>query len=287
MPHMQRGGDVGWAVSAAVPGAEVPLGGTHPPGLVRDDNEDSAFAGPYLQLVADGVGGAAAGKVASATATYVTSALTMAPWSGDLLEVLGEAVRLAHEQLRAGVSLDPARAGMGSTLTALHTDGERVALVHVGDSRAYQCRDGGLVQLTRDDTFVQSLADQGLLTAAEARRHPRRNVVVQALDGQHPATPALSLVDVRLGDRLLVCSDGPTDLVEDHVVRAHLAVPDREAAADALVAAVLAAGGLDNLTCLVSDVVDGPRLDASGARLGALEDPRPVVDPTAVHAATR
>ena len=253
-------------------------------GLVRGNNEDSGFAGPSLLLVADGVGGAAAGEVASATAAYVTSALAMADPEADVLDLLERAARLVHDQLRVGTDQDPSRTGMGTTLTALLTDGRRVALGHVGDSRAYRLRDGELVQVTHDHTFVQTLVDQGLLSRAEARRHPRKNVVLQAFDGAHPVRPDVLLVDVRVGDRLLLCSDGLTDLVEDTVIRACLELGDPAEAVDRLVAAALAAGGVDNVTCVVCDVVDAPRLVPDGLRLGALGDPTLVVDPAAVHA---
>ena len=253
-------------------------------GLVRGNNEDSGFAGPSLLLVADGVGGAAAGEVASATAAYVTSALAMADPEADVLDLLERAARLVHDQLRVGTDQDPSRAGMGTTWTALLTDGHRVALGHVGDSRAYRLRDGELVQVTHDHTFVQTLVDQGLLSRAEARRHPRKNVVLQAFDGAHPVRPDVLHVDVRVGDRLLLCSDGLTDLVEDSAIRACLEPAGPAEAVDRLVAAALAAGGVDNVTCVVCDVVDAPRLVPDGLRLGALGDPALVVDPAAVHA---
>jgi PPM family protein phosphatase len=262
-------------------------GGRSDPGLVRGSNEDSGFAGPSLLVVADGVGGAAAGEVASATAAYVTSALALAEPDADVLALLDRAVRIGHQQLALGVAQDPARRGMGTTLTALLTDGARVALLHVGDSRAYLLRDGRLRRLTRDQTYVQLLVEQGVLTAEQARRHPSRNVVLQALDGEHPPEPQLELVDVRVGDRLLVCSDGLTDLVEDGAVRAGLGHPDPLAAAGALVDAALAAGGTDNVTCLVSDVVDGPRIEPIGVQLGAFRQPWLVVDAAAVHAGAR
>ncbi len=252
-------------------------------GRVRENNEDSGFAGPYLTLVADGVGGAAAGEVASATAAYVTSASSMAEPRGDVREVLARAVRVTHEQLSTGTTLDPTRAGMGTTLTAVLTDGTSWGLVHVGDSRAYLLREGELSRLTRDHTFVQSLVDSGTLTPEEARHHPRRNVVLQVLDAGGAADPDLTLLDVRTGDRLLLCSDGLTDLVDDDQVRDCLGTGTPEEAADRLVSAALAAGGTDNVTCVVGDVVEAPRLVPDGVRLGAITDPRLVVDPSAVH----
>jgi protein phosphatase len=255
-------------------------------GLVRDHNEDSGFAGPTLQLVADGVGGAAAGEVASATTAYVVTALALAEPHSDVLDLLRRATDLVQEQLRAGIARDRSRAGMATTLTALITDGERVALAHVGDSRAYLLRDGALHQLTRDDTFVQMLVDQGLLSPEEARHHPRKNVVVRALDGSPSVRGDAELADVRAGDRLLVCSDGLSDLVDDEGLARCLLLEDRDEAADALVAAALEAGGVDNVTCLVADVVDGARLQPDGLRLGAFADPTLVVDPAAVRAVT-
>ena len=262
-------------------------GGRSHTGLVRTNNEDSAYAGPYLQLVADGVGGQAAGEVASATAAYVMSALAnrVAATPGtDLAGLFERGVRITYEQLRDGTAAVPSRTGMGTTVTALLTDGERVVLGHVGDSRAYLLRDGELAQLSHDQTYVQTLVDAGVLSREDARRHPRKNVVLQALDGEQPATPDVVRVDVRLGDRLLVCSDGLTDLVEDTQVAACLALDDPDEAATALVDAALAAGGVDNVTCVVADVVDGPRLVPDGLRLGAAGDPMLVVDPAAVHA---
>jgi serine/threonine protein phosphatase PrpC len=255
---------------------------THP-GLVRDNNEDSGFAGPYLQLVADGVGGAAAGEVASATAAYVTSAATMGSSDPDLLEVLARAVTTVHEQLRAGVAAEPGRAGMGTTLTAIVTDGAQAAMAHLGDSRAYLLREGALSQLTRDQTLVQMLVDEGEITREQARGHPQRNIVLQALDGDAAPAPDLQLLDLHPGDRLLVCSDGLSDMVEDDRVAEGLAEPDLETAAEALVQAALAAGGHDNVTALVADVEDGPLISRDGAPLGALRDPGVVLDPAAVR----
>ncbi len=278
-------------------------------GLVRDHNEDSGFAGPYLQLVADGVGGAAAGEVASATAAYVTSAFTMGDAAardrdgeqhGDaerggggtsagtqrlprLLRVLAEAMHLAEQQLSIGVRQDPAREGMGTTLTAVLTDGDKVALAHLGDSRAYLWRGGTLVRISHDQTLVQLLVDRGEITEEQARHHPQRNVVLQALDGSHHAEPDLFLLDLEPGDRLLVCSDGLTDMVEEETVARCLAMEDRDEAAEALVQAALDGGGHDNVTVLVSDVEEGPALSRDGSPLGALGDPGLVLDPSAVR----
>jgi PPM family protein phosphatase len=252
-------------------------------GLVRDGNEDAGFAGAYLQLVADGVGGAAAGEVASATTAYVVSALAAMEAHKDLLELLRDSTRTAHEQLRLGVEHDPTRSGMATTLTAIVTDGARFALAHVGDSRAYLFRHGGLRRLTSDHTLVQSLVEQGRLAHDEVSRHPYRSVVLKSVDAEQPPEPDVMYLDLEVDDRLLLCSDGLTDLVPETVIAQSLGEAPREDAVKALVGAALEAGGRDNITCLVADVEDGPRLVPGGKLLGAMGDPNLVVDPAAVR----
>lgn len=254
-------------------------------GLVRENNEDSGFAGAYLQLVADGVGGAAAGEVASATTAYVVSALSAARDRADLHSVLTAAVLESHHQLSIGVALDPSRAGMATTLTAvlLHEDGAAVA--HIGDSRGYLLRQGRLTRLTRDHTLVQALIDAGRMTPDEVPGHPHRSVVLKSLDAETPPEPDVFDVEVRVGDRLLLCSDGLTDLVSDAQVGRLLDISDPRDSVEALVSAALAEGGRDNVTCLVADVEDGPVLSSSGTLLGAMRDPYLVVDPAAVRSA--
>lgn len=257
-------------------------------GLVRTNNEDSGFAGPYLVMVADGVGGAAAGEVASSTVTYVASALSMLPAPGQPVDpgaLLADAVRRSNEQLRRGVHEDAARHGMGTTFTAVFTDGERCVLGHVGDSRAYLLRGGELIRLSIDHTLVQALVDAGRLTPEEARTSPQRNVVLRALGGgaEEDAEPDLLELGLKEDDRLLLCSDGLTDLVDDpelaEILRTHHAQP----AVEALVAAALREGGKDNVTCVVADVVDGPPIDSRGILVGAVVDVAHVVDPVAVR----
>jgi PPM family protein phosphatase len=259
--------------------------GTSHVGLVRSDNEDSAFVGPYLAVVADGVGGAAAGEVASATATYALAATALARFGEPPEVVLREGAEAAVANVQRGVQRDLNRLGMATTLTALVCDGSRVVLGHVGDSRAYLLRAGSLTQLSRDHTYVQRLVDSGLLDAKSAWRHPWRNVVIRSIDGD-PVHEGLDLLPVRVvpGDRLLLCSDGLTDLVPDPVVAELLGTADPASAAAVLVQAALDAGGKDNVTCLVLDVVDGPMVVGDGQLLGAVHDPANIVDPGAVRA---
>jgi len=253
-------------------------------GLVREHNEDAGFAGPYLQLVADGVGGAAAGEVASATTTYVVTALAMGRPDQDGATLLAEAVAAAHRELQRGARDDEARQGMATTLTAALVRGDRVSLVQVGDSRAYLVREGELLRLSTDQTLVQLLVEKGDLRPDQVATHPFRNVVLRSVNGDEPVEPALRELDLVVGDRLLLCSDGLTDLVPEPDILRGLTIEDPDEAAAALVELALGAGGRDNVTCLVSDLRDDPEVKTDGRLLGAMMDPRLVVDPAAIRA---
>ena len=252
-------------------------------GRVRENNEDAGFAGPYLLCVADGVGGAAAGEVASATTSYVVGARALANPGYDPLRLLAAATDDAHHQLVAGVDADPRRLGMATTLTAILTDGVRTAMAHLGDSRAYLLRDGGFTQLTHDHTMVQTMVDAGRITPEEAAASPHRNVVLQAVDALSAPTPDLLWLDLRPGDRLLLCSDGLSDVLREAALAALLTVPSRRLAATNLVRAALDGGSRDNVTAIVADVVDAPPVAGNGCVLGAAADPWNVVDPAAVR----
>ncbi|CAM3301884.1 PPM-type phosphatase domain-containing protein [Nocardioides dubius] len=249
-------------------------------GLVRDHNEDAGFVGPYLVLVADGVGGAAAGEVASATVAHAVASRALAHPEEPPLDLLAEAVDVARDEVVAG-SADPARAGMATTLTALATDGVVVALAHIGDSRAYALTDQGLVRLTRDHTWVQEMVEEGRLSAEQAAGHAWRNVVLRSLPGEGESGHAdLVMLELAPATRVLLCSDGLTDLVSDERIAALLVEPSADAAASALVQAALAAGGHDNITCIVVDLVDDDRrVCGDGTLLGSLRDFRNIVDP--------
>lgn len=249
-------------------------------GIVREQNEDAAFVGPYLALVADGVGGGAAGEVASATTAAALVEHAAGHWREHPSVVLHEAVALARERLVTGVLDDQRRTGMATTLTAVATDGDRVVVGQLGDSRAYLFRDGRLHQLTSDHTWVQKLVDEGHLDPGAARHHPWRHVVVRSLHAStsEPA-PHLDVVDVELqvGDRLLLCTDGLSDEVLPARIAEVLHLADARSAAARLVEDALAAGGLDNVTCLVLDVLDGVEVSPDGQPLGALLEPANVV----------
>ncbi|TAM91281.1 MAG: serine/threonine-protein phosphatase, partial [Jatrophihabitans sp.] len=176
-------------------------------GLVRSNNEDSVYAGPRLLAVADGMGGHAAGEVASKIVIGTLERLDEDRSLPDVMRELNEVVVEANARIAEAVRRDPDLDGMGTTLTALRFMGTRVGLLHVGDSRAYLLRAGELAQITHDDTYVQYLVDTGKITAEEAKDHPRRSVILRAVRGED-VEPDISIREVRSGDRYLLCSDG-------------------------------------------------------------------------------
>lgn len=223
-------------------------------GLVRGHNEDSAYAGPHLLAVADGVGGAVAGELASATVIGAIAPLD-AERPADIEKALRDAVRVATRRLREATRRDPTLAGMGTTLTALLLAGDRLGLAHIADSRAYLSRDGEFAQITRDETLVQTLIDEGRLTRDEARRHPYRSVILRSLTGED-VDPVVSTREPRSGDRYLICSDGLTDYADPESVAAAMRLDDPDEAVERLIALALAGGGGDNVTCIVADITD-------------------------------
>jgi len=225
-------------------------------GLAREGNEDALYAGPRLLAVADGMGGHAAGEVASRVVIESIASLDSSPLDGDIESLLTRAVQTANDYLRDMVAADRALEGMGTTLTAFLWTGEHLALVHIGDSRAYLLRDGEMQQVTHDHTFVQTLIDEGRITPDEANTHPQRSWITNALDGRPDIHLDISVVDVRLGDRLLVCSDGLSSYVSEPTIAETLASSDVRAACDGLVDLALRAGGLDNVSCIVAEVVE-------------------------------
>jgi PPM family protein phosphatase len=222
----------------------------------RENNEDSAWVSPRLVAVADGVGGAIAGEIASGLAIRKMSALSSRRIEHPLELELSAAVADANAVIEFVIDCDPRLAGMGTTLTAvaLSNDGDYL-IANVGDSRTYLQRDRQLRRLTRDDSLVQMLIDRGALTEEDARRHPQRSVVLAALDGAKRTLPALQSVKARIGDRLLLCSDGVTDYVSDDEVARALMIEDADAAARQLSRLALEHGGRDNITAVIADVV--------------------------------
>lgn len=251
------------------------------PGLVRETNEDAGYAGSRLLMVADGVGGAPAGEVASASATYVLSAVA-AISQDEPAATLQHAVALAHEHLHAGAEQLPSRQGMSTTLTALLTDGERFGLAHLGDSRGFLVRDGQCRQITTDHTLVQLMIDAGQVTEAEAADLPFRAVIAKSLTADGAADPDVFGLDLATGDRVLLASDGLTDLVDSDSIGHAIADTHLESAVDQLVSQALAAGGRDNITCVVAELTDTEAIHPDGTMIGAARDPANLIDDTAV-----
>jgi PPM family protein phosphatase len=226
-------------------------------GLLREGNEDSAYAGPRLLAVADGMGGHAAGEVASALTIVAMAELDSTKPGGDMLKALSSAVAAANARLQDRILANPAVEGMGTTLTALLWSDGHAAVCHIGDSRGYLLRDGELYQITHDHTLVQSLVDEGRISADDVSTHPQRSLLLRALDGRSMAEPDLSVHESMPGDRYLLCSDGLSGVVSDETLRDTLAsIEDPDIATRQLVDLAIHGGGPDNITCIVADVVD-------------------------------
>jgi protein phosphatase len=251
-------------------------------GRVRKDNQDSGYVGPHLVAVCDGVGGAARGDIASSTAIAQLRRLEDTPPTpetsdSDLLGLISNAMHRAHDRIAELVDQNPALNGTSTTATVALFDGEhRIGMGHVGDSRAYLFRDGEISQLTNDHTFVQTLIDEGRISEDEARVHPHRNLILKAIDGSHELEPDLFVLELKLGDRLLLCSDGASGVLPPGRLADILSSGSPDFAAVELVRASLEAGSSDNVTCLVAEVVDGSpgEVAATPLLVGAAADMR-------------
>jgi protein phosphatase len=225
-------------------------------GLVRSNNQDSVYAGPRLLAVADGMGGHAAGEIASKIVIAALAPLDDDEPSDDLLGQLREAVEAGNGAISELVAGDPELDGMGTTLTAILFAGSRLGLVNIGDSRTYLMRNGTVTQITHDDSFVQSLIDEGRITAEEANTHPQRSLLLRALTGHDSIEPTLNLREVRPGDRYLLCSDGLSGVISHETLTEAMHIRDPQTCADRMIELALRGGGPDNVTVIVADVVD-------------------------------
>ena len=242
-------------------------------GRVREGNEDAYMIRDPLFAVADGMGGHQGGEVASNLALERLERAT--DGDSDLADVVREANRAVFEQ----AAQDPGLAGMGTTLTAVRVQDERLHLAHVGDSRMYLLRDGRLERITRDHTVVEQMVDQGRMTAEDAKIHPQRSILTRALGVDEDIQVDEADVDVRPGDRVLLCSDGLTGMVdEDRILSILTATPAPQAACAALIEAANQAGGQDNITAVVLDVLDEAQPTATES--GTAPRPEPAVPVT-------
>ena len=244
-------------------------------GLVRASNQDSAYAGPHLMAMCDGMGGPAGGDIASAVAiSHLIPLDADSHQAGELLGLLRGAIQEAHADLVARSTAEPDLAGLGTTCVAVMRSGNKLAMVHVGDSRAYLLREGELTQVTTDHTFVEYLVETGRLTREQARQHPQRSVLLRVLgDADGEVQLDESIREAVPGDRWLLCSDGLSGPVTAATIGEVLAgVEDPALAADQLIDLAERAGGPDNITAVVFDVVE--------------DDPTPQMEPQVVGSAS-
>ncbi len=221
-------------------------------GSIREQNEDSLAVVPPLYLICDGMGGHAAGEVASEIAVNVIS--QRAPSEPDA-QALGQAVEEANLAIIQAAKEGTGREGMGSTCTAAILEDERLVIAQVGDSRAYLLHQDTLQQITHDHSLVADLVEAGQLTLEEARVHPERSIITRALGSDPHMQPDLYEINVEAGDRLLLCSDGLTTMLDDDRIKDILfKTEDPQLAAAQLVNAAIAEGGHDNITVIVVNI---------------------------------
>ena len=231
-------------------------------GKIRQSNQDSGYAGPNLLVLADGMGGPAGGDIASSIAIdHLRSLDTEADTPEEALESLREAIAQAHQELCERSTQDPALAGLGTTCIAIRRSENAITMTHIGDSRAYRLRGGELRQMTNDHSFVQYLVDTGQLTPEQAETHPQRSVLLRVLgDSQEDVNLDESQPDFTVGDRWLLCSDGLCGFVSGQTIGKMLYRSETpQQACETLVELALKAGGPDNITCVVADIVEDPQ----------------------------
>ena len=229
-------------------------------GLVREGNEDSGFTSAKLIAVADGMGGHAGGEVASRiaikTLASLNSVLSSTEIDSDSIEdLLQNSLHTIDNEIGEHAREAIEVRGMGTTLTALLLYGEKVALLHVGDSRAYRLRGNELEQLSCDHTVMQELLDQGAITPADVRDHPQRSVLTQALMGDGNVTPVLQIYDVKTDDRFIVCSDGLSSVLSDKEMKSLLKKKTADESITALIEATYISGAPDNISIIIADIV--------------------------------
>lgn len=245
-------------------------------GKVRAKNDDSAYAGRYLAVVADGMGGHAGGNIASASTVLDLVHLDRKDYDGDAGTHLADEIQTANSLLSELVSTNPQLAGMGTTVTAMLLNGEKISFAHIGDSRAYRLKDDVFEQISVDHTFVQRLIEEGRLKPEEAAVHPHKNVLMRVL-GDVDASPELDLTtfDAAPGERWLLCSDGLNAVLDDATVeRVIRETDDLSACVNTLVDLTLAGGSPDNVTIVVVDVDTATPEDLRTAALTALPPAR-------------
>ncbi len=230
-------------------------------GLVREGNEDAGLVSPRLIAVADGMGGHAAGEVASHIAITSLSSLGVVLDDTAIDEESREDLLLnicysIDQEIVDRTSENPALNGMGTTLTSLHLTDRTVELLHIGDSRAYRWNGKRLSQLSIDHTVMQELIDQGRLTPDEVHNHPQRSLLTQALMGDSGIDPVLVCLDAASGEKFLLCSDGLTSVLSDHEIEQIIKKSSEQDLLADLIAATKDKGAPDNITLIWAEIVD-------------------------------
>jgi serine/threonine protein phosphatase PrpC len=243
-------------------------------GLVRENNEDSGFIGKHFLLVADGMGGHAAGELASSTTVAIVAQMDSNKEELDNLDKkLTDIPNVITKELKNAISKDSSRAGMGTTLTTAVIQGDSLKISHVGDSRAYLIRNKNITRLTKDQTYIQSLIDNNEITEGEAKTHPQRSLLLQAIDGITESIPVITTTEIFENDKIVLCSDGLTNVVTDEEILQIVNQSDYVGAVSALIEKALENGGPDNITVVVADL-QKVKYENKIIVLGAAAEPR-------------
>jgi protein phosphatase len=243
-------------------------------GLVRENNEDSGFIGKHFLLVADGMGGHAAGELASSTTVAIIAQMDSNKEKlDDLDKKLIDIPNVITKELKNAISKDSSRAGMGTTLTTAVVQGDSLKISHVGDSRAYLIRNKKIIRLTKDQTYIQSLIDNNEITESDAQTHPQRSLLLQAIDGITESIPDITTTEIFENDKIVLCSDGLTNVVADEEILEIVNQFDYVGAVSALIEKALENGGPDNITVVVADL-QKEKYENKIIVLGAAAEPR-------------
>ena len=253
-------------------------------GLTRENNEDSGFIGNNFVLVADGMGGHAAGELASSTAVSV-----VANFDKNFEKILPQdIINNISNKIKNSIQKDISRNGMGTTLSTVYLKDNKLNLIHIGDSRIYLIKDKKLNLISKDQTYIQNLIDSKEITEQEAKSHPQRSLLLQAIDGSGDLVPEVKSLEVSAGDKVLLCSDGLTNVVSDTEILNIINSFETVGAVSALIEKALEHGGPDNITVIVAEITD-KKIEEKTIVLGAAAEPRnrvllPDLDfPTDIH----
>ena len=243
-------------------------------GLVRENNEDSGFVGKHFLLVADGMGGHAAGELASSTTVAIIAQMDSNKEKlDDLDKKLTDIPNVITKELKNAITKDSSRAGMGTTLTIAVIQDGSLKISHVGDSRAYLIRNKKIIRLTKDQTYIQSLIDNNEITEGEAKTHPQRSLLLQAIDGITESIPVITTTEIFENDKIVLCSDGLTNVVADEEILEIVNQFDYVGSVSALIEKALENGGPDNITVIVADL-QKEKHENKVIVLGAAAEPR-------------